>query len=226
MRFEEALKCMREGKLVMRPTHLVPRTMKNGKIVEVYTKFNGKLGYEPLDTMNTCNIIAGDWEIVNEKAQDNEKKSHNAEENKPKSEKNLTEQWKKGELPSGWYYYKSSILGNITIADSFTLHKYRNRLDWKDIITVLTPVPSYEEWKRLQSSWVDEMDKATRFKKALDDVCEEYNSKLPILEVENDKLKELLKECYKMLAQYHIENSEPSLGENIQLLTKIDEVLK
>lgn len=84
MKFEEALKCMREGKLVMRPTHLVPRTMKNGKIVEVYTKFNGKLGYEPLDTMNTCNIIAGDWEIVNEKSQDNVKKSHNAEENEPK----------------------------------------------------------------------------------------------------------------------------------------------
>ena len=41
-----------------------------------------------------------------------------------------------------------------------------------------------------------------------------------------EKLEELLKECYKMLAQYHIENSEPTLGENIQLLTKIDEVLK
>lgn len=46
------------------------------------------------------------------------------------------------------------------------------------------------------------------------------------LDAENQKLKELLKECYKMLAQYHIENSEPTLGENIQLLTKIDEALK
>ena len=41
-----------------------------------------------------------------------------------------------------------------------------------------------------------------------------------------EKLEELLKECYKMLAQYHIENSEPTLGENIQLLTKIEEALK
>lgn len=64
MKFEEALKAMREGKKVKRPVHLVPRTMKNGKIVEVYKKANGKLGYEPLDTMNTCNIIAGDWEVV------------------------------------------------------------------------------------------------------------------------------------------------------------------
>ena len=66
MKFEEALKAMREGKLVMRPVHLVPRTMKDGKTVEVYTRFNGKLSYIPLDVMNTCNIIAGDWEVVDE----------------------------------------------------------------------------------------------------------------------------------------------------------------
>ena len=110
MRFEEALKCMREGKLVMRPTHLVPRTIKNGKIVEVYTKFNGKLGYEPLDTMNTCNIIAGDWEIVNKKAQDNVKKSHNAEENKPKSEKKLTIQVEKE-------VYEAVLRNSVKVAD-------------------------------------------------------------------------------------------------------------
>lgn len=46
------------------------------------------------------------------------------------------------------------------------------------------------------------------------------------LSEENAKLKELLKECYNMLAQHHVENSEPSLDENIQLLTKIDKVLK
>lgn len=66
MKFEEALAAMREGKLVMRPVHLVPRTMKNGKIVEVYTRFDGKLSYIPLDVMNTHNIIAGDWEVVYE----------------------------------------------------------------------------------------------------------------------------------------------------------------
>jgi hypothetical protein len=64
MRFEEALKAMREGKKVKRPVQFVPRTIKNGKIVEVYKNHNGKLMYEPLDTMNTCNITAGDWEIV------------------------------------------------------------------------------------------------------------------------------------------------------------------
>ena len=66
MKFEEALKAMREGKKVKRPVQFVPRTMKNGRIVEVYKNPNGELMYEPLDTMNTCNIIAGDWEIVDE----------------------------------------------------------------------------------------------------------------------------------------------------------------
>jgi hypothetical protein len=65
MRFEEALKAMREGKIAQRPVHLVPRTIKDGKIVEIYTRFNGKPSYIPLDTINTCNIMAEDWEIVN-----------------------------------------------------------------------------------------------------------------------------------------------------------------
>ena len=69
-----------------------------------------------------------------------------------------------------------------------------------------SPVPSYEQWQQMKA------------------FCEEFNA-LEVAE-ENRELKELLKECYKMLAQYHVENSEPSLDENIQLLTKIDEVLK
>ena len=64
MKFEEALKAMREGKKVKRPAQFVPKTMKNGRIVEVYKNKDGKPMYEPLDVMNTCNIVAEDWEIV------------------------------------------------------------------------------------------------------------------------------------------------------------------
>ena len=42
MRFEEALKAMREGKKVKRPAQFVPKTMKNGRIVEVYKNKDGK----------------------------------------------------------------------------------------------------------------------------------------------------------------------------------------
>ena len=66
MKFEQALEAMRKGKKVKRPIQFVPKTIKNGKIVEVYKDKNLKDIYEPLDCMNTCNIIAGDWEIVDD----------------------------------------------------------------------------------------------------------------------------------------------------------------
>lgn len=53
----------------------------------------------------------------------------------------------------------------------------------------------------------------------------EYVEQCLDLKGEICKLRVLLKECYNMLAQYQVENSEPSIDENIQLLTKIDEVL-
>ena len=116
----------------------------------------------------------------------------------------LTEQWKKGELEEGMYYIK---------------YKGSEKLDWwhgyywedswsEGIEEVLAPVPSYVEWKNITNT-----------------LDYEYKGNLNLRE-ENQKLKDLLKECYKMLAQYHVENSEPSLDKNIELLTKIDEVLK
>ena len=66
MRFEQALQAMREGKKVKRPAQFVPKTMKNGRIVEVYKNKDGKPMYESLDAMNTCNIIAEDWEFADE----------------------------------------------------------------------------------------------------------------------------------------------------------------
>ena len=66
MKFEEALQAMRKGKKVKRPVHFVPRTIKKGKIVEIYKNKDNKNMYISLDSMNTCNIMAGDWEIVYE----------------------------------------------------------------------------------------------------------------------------------------------------------------
>lgn len=40
------------------------------------------------------------------------------------------------------------------------------------------------------------------------------------------QLRQLLKEAYNMLARYQIENEEPCIAENVELLTRIDEVLK
>lgn len=68
---------------------------------------------------------------------------------------NLTEQWKKGELSSGWYWVelkegtfvdekKSIVLDYFSeLTSSFDRHPYL-------VESVLAPVPSFEQWKSAQ----------------------------------------------------------------------------
>lgn len=69
----------------------------------------------------------------------------------------LTEQWKKGELPSGWYYVKNEF-GNIFPSDYSEDYDYISDTVIKDFFTevseikeVIEPVPSYEEYQKLLS---------------------------------------------------------------------------
>lgn len=67
----------------------------------------------------------------------------------------LTEQWKKGELPDGWYYLKvnEELANHPVIAEcvvDYTLgsqFSYFYDFDEAKIEQVLAPVPSYEEWQ-------------------------------------------------------------------------------
>ena len=93
----------------------------------------------------------------------------------------LTEQWKKGELESGWYYVKGAD-GLIGMMSDYAL--YRVNLEHPDNeITLLAKMPTYEEWQQLHK------------------FLEEFNA----LEVakENQQLKELLKECRDDVYNYH-----------------------
>lgn len=96
----------------------------------------------------------------------------------------LTEQWKKGELPSAdenhtWLaYYLKQASGRIH-ADSCWRGNW-GHADRNSIIKVLEPVPSYEEYNRLKE--------VERKKGKLVNV----NYKI---KQENERLKELLKEC-------------------------------
>lgn len=142
----------------------------------------------------------------------------------------LTEQWKNGELESGYYYIVTKYV------------EFPNRIDFYNssaaawsyhssivVQEVLAPVPSFEEWRRLQSSWVDEMGKAVDLQKALEWSNEQYNTKVPVLESENQQLKELLKECREQIYLYkdmcHQDGyfvKEPFLD---NLMTKIDNTI-
>lgn len=103
-----------------------------------------------------------------------------------KSQHELTEQWKKGELESGKEYWvrltdewKNSIEQVYFNGEDFEL------FDIDDIEEVLAPVPSYEEWKQL-----------IKF-------LEEFNA-LDVAK-ENQQLKELLHSLKCCLTSQNIE---------------------
>ena len=121
----------------------------------------------------------------------------------------LTEQWKKGELPYGRYYVELAYNGNSIIMAEYwwdkTLTLDDHQYSREEVKRILAPVPSYGEW---QAS---------------------YNCMLEneVLRLKNAQLKELLEECRHIIgiekdfATCHFE--EYTL---VELLTKIDEVLK
>ena len=117
---------------------------------------------------------------------------------------NLTEQWKKGELPSGWYYVK-------LIRGEYRTDLYiKDKNEWIDcpdkiISEVLAEVPSYEEWQTAKKMIAQSIG-----------VCDE-----------NSKLKELLK---KVLSESNI-RKESKVATNkdydtfYTLLMEIDQVI-
>ena len=121
----------------------------------------------------------------------------------------LTEQWKKGELPYGRYYVELAYNGNSIIMAEYwwdkTLTLDDHQYSREEVKRILAPVPSYEEWQASYNCMLE--NEVLRLKKA--------------------QLKELLEECRHIIgiekdfATCHFE--EYTL---VELLTKIDEVLK
>ena len=171
--------------------------------------------------------------VANEKVQDYVKKSHITTENEPKSEKaaqdvqkncsSLTEKWKNRELEKGWYYIK--VYGKVEVARLSKYNQFYNLpvssgyVANKDIIEVLAPVPSYEDWRKLK----EENDK-------LDEMCHRLSMEETDRTFECFKLKELLKECIPYVMRNvvftTVNRAEVVDLEKNELLTKIDEVLK
>lgn len=147
--------------------------------------------------------------------------------NTSKKISDLTEQWKKGELPYGYYYIKTISGGEVIDryyrdCTDYDLCEYgdvwENRFE-DEIIEVLAPVPSYEEWQPFTDSYfkgLSTKDIAELAKKSIrltkqhcDDNerieklgeenqqlrkwCEEFNT-LDVAK-ENQQLKELLLDC-------------------------------
>ena len=107
----------------------------------------------------------------------------------------LTEKWKKGELPSGWYWVEGSRAEGIY---AYTAEYLNNMYRPRNSEKVLAEVPSYEKWqasekynKHFEVEIKEKETQRIELMTRLNDVNNENHA----LEIENAKLKELLKEC-------------------------------
>jgi hypothetical protein len=109
----------------------------------------------------------------------------------------LTEQWEKGELEIDKNYYLRFADGTEEI--QLYVGAFLMRAD-NEVVEVLAPVPSYEEWQQLHK------------------FLEEFNA-LEVAE-ENQQLKELLKEC-----RVYVENCEQFNAYDFEMLKTIDNAI-
>ena len=128
---------------------------------------------------------------------------------------NLTKQWKRGELKTGWYYVKNEF-GSIFVSEYSKGYDHINERIEKDFFTevsditeIICEVPEYTIWKNYVNGY-----------------CEEHEYNLKLIE-ENQKLKELLKEWihYYPIVLYEHEDTLKT-KDIIELYDRTREVLK
>ena len=74
----------------------------------------------------------------------------------------LTEQWKKGELPSGWYYIEGNRVEGIY---AYTAEYLNNMYRPRNGERIIAKVPSFEEWQA-------KLEENTKLKELLKDCIE------------------------------------------------------
>lgn len=127
-----------------------------------------------------------------------------------RNSQDLTELWKKGELEQGYYYTKYTP----SVGEPFVEIELKNylidlaKVRDAETVEVLAPVPSFNEWQQMKA------------------FCEEFNA-LNVAE-ENQKLKELLKECREYIVNTPVypQGDDNKQAEIHILVDKINEVLK
>ena len=143
----------------------------------------------------------------------------------------LTDKWKKGELPEGWYYVKGSRVEGIY---AYTAEYLNNMYRPRNGEIIIEQVPSYDEWQASEK-YNKHLEETIKIYKRKDKQATETSIAYNKLAEENAQLKELLKECRNILNEqtFHRNTSletDETLRNRIvkkaEILQKINEVLK
>lgn len=128
---------------------------------------------------------------------------------------NLTERWKKGELPSGFYYIRRGLSKRIDMS-------YLGGAFFEGNIEVILPVPSYEEYQQLLSDQLAKNEGVEINAELENRINLERELYKKVLE-ETAKLKGLLGRCRELLSDRKMYGVNTSKTWNI--ITLIDQVL-
>lgn len=129
----------------------------------------------------------------------------------------LTEQWKKGELPDGWYYTEIDLYENRDYIEIIP-NTYNDCFEYGIVKQVLAPVPSYEEWQASEK-YNKHLEEVIKIYERKDKQATETSIAYNELLEENAQLKELLRECSGKWKCYKPYDKD-------RLLERINEVLK
>ena len=160
----------------------------------------------------------------------------------------LTEQWKKGELPSRdddhlWLAYYIKHKDGYIHADSLWRGHW-GTADRNSIEQILAPVPSYDEWQAKLEENAQLKERVSKLEKMQYSYTpEEWNTMLRTVnrtKEQNAQLKELLKECERQfeeveLCRYDVADTDQEdwfkisteqAGAANKMLAKINEALR
>ena len=133
----------------------------------------------------------------------------------------LTEQWKKGELPNGWYWVKGSKSECIY---AYTAEYLNNMYRPRNGEIIIEQVPSYEEWQASEK-YNKHLEEKIKIYERKDKQATETSIAYNELLEENTKLKELLRECRPALVRF-VPYDDSEENARILLMNEINEVLK
>ena len=118
----------------------------------------------------------------------------------------LTEQWKKGKLESGWYYVQ-------LIRGEYRIDLYiKDKNEWIDcpdaiIDAVVCAVPSYEEWQESEK-YNKHLEEKIKIYERKDKQATETSIAYNELAKENEELKEILERHKKATAKAQIRSCD------------------